>query len=172
MDAPPGAIVVRPIELRDIEGFVACVGDVMKERRWLAHVEPFPLDEAARFVARNVTTGMQFVAEHDARIVGWCDIVRSPVAVFQHRGTLGMGMLAAFRGRGLGLRLIEATLAAARAAGLEQVTLHVFGQNTRAIALYRKAGFREVGRQPRAKKLDGQYDDNVIMDLDLPGALA
>ena len=169
---PPGfdRIVVRPIELRDIEGFAACVAAVIAEREWLAHIEPFPIDGAAAFVARNVGTGMQFVAEDDGRIVGWCDIVRSPVAVSTHRGTLGMGMLPEVRGRGLGLRLIDAALAAARRAGLEQVTLHVFGRNARAIALYRKAGFREVGRHIRGKKLDGQYDDNVIMDIELSGA--
>lgn len=168
--AEPDRVVVRPIGLRDIEGFAACVAAVIAEREWLAHLEPFPLPEAARFVAKNVGTGTQLVAEIDGRIVGWCDVVRSTVPVFAHRGTLGMGLLPEVRGRGLGLRLIRATLEAARAAGIEQVTLHVFARNTRALALYRKAGFHEVGRQLRAKKLDGHYDDNVIMDIELSGA--
>lgn len=74
-------------------------------------------------------------------------------------------MLAAYRGRGLGLRLIEATVDAARAAGLERVDLVVYGRNERAAALYRKAGFREIGRRERAKKLDGEYDDTVLMGM-------
>lgn len=168
--AEPDRIVVRPIALRDIEGFAACVAAVIAEREWLAYVEPFPLPETARFVAKNVQSGTQFVAELDGRIVGWCDVVRSAAPVFGHRGTLGMGLLPEVRGRGLGLRLIHATLDAARAAGIEQVTLHAFARNARALALYRKAGFREVGRQVRAKKLDGHYDDNVIMDIELSGA--
>jgi len=170
MSSEPDAIFVRPIELRDIEDFSACTAAVIAEREWLAHVEPFPIEDAARFVARNIRTGNpQLVAERNGRIVGWCDVVRCEVPVFAHRGTLGMGLLPEARGRGLGLRLILATLAAARAAGVEQVTLQVFARNTRAIALYRNAGFREVGRQVRAKKLDGRYDDNVIMDIALTG---
>ncbi len=170
MTAERDRIVVRPIELRDIEGFAACTAAVIAEREWLAHVEPFPIEETARFVARNVRTGMQFVAEQDDRIVGWCEVERSTIPVYAHRGTLGIGMLAEVRGRGLGLRLIEAALAAARAHGIEQAGLAVFARNTRAIALYRKAGFREIGRRPRGKKLDGQYDDIVLMDLAIDGA--
>ncbi len=164
---PLDDVVVRRIELRDIEGFAACVAAVIAERDWLARLAPFPLSESARFVAQNVQSGTQLVAERDGRIVGWCDVVRSTPPVFAHRGTLGMGLLPEMRGLGLGLRLIRATLDAAREAGIEQVTLHVFARNTRALALYRKAGFREVGRHVRAKKLDGQYDDNVIMDIEL-----
>jgi len=164
-------VVVRPIGLRDIEGFAACTAAVIAEREWLAHVEPFPIEETARFVARNIRTGNpQFVAELTGRIVGWCDVERSPVPVYAHRGTLGIGMLAEVRGHGLGLRLIEAALAACRTQAIEHVGLAVFARNARALALYRKAGFREIGRRPRGKKLDGHYDDVVLMDLALTGA--
>jgi RimJ/RimL family protein N-acetyltransferase len=159
-------IFVRPIDLRDIGGFSECVTAVVAERVYLAHIEPLPIDETAKFVALNIRVGNpQFVAEDDGRIVGWCDIVRSSVPVQRHCGSLGIGMLAAYRGRGLGLRLIETTVAAARAAGFERVDRVVYGRNERAAALYHKAGFVEIGRRTRAKKLDGEYDDTILMGM-------
>jgi L-amino acid N-acyltransferase YncA len=163
-----GHAVVRPIELADIAGFASCTAAVIAERSWLAHTEPFPLEETAGFVARNIRTGNpQFVAEDAGRIVGWCDVVRSTVPVYRHGGTLGIGVLASHRGQGLGRRLIAATLAAARAAGMERVDLAVYARNTRAAALYRAVGFRDLGVRRNGKKQDGQYDDVLLMDIAL-----
>ena len=47
------------------------------------------------------------------------------------------------RGMGLGGRLLANAEAQARQAGAESMTLHVFGNNTRARAVYRKAGYDE-----------------------------
>ena len=43
--------------------------------------------------------------------------------------------------------------------------LEVFASNKRAIAFYEAAGFVIEGIKTRARKLDGQYDDNVFMAL-------
>jgi ribosomal protein S18 acetylase RimI-like enzyme len=74
-----------------------------------------------------------------------------------------MGLLAGYRGKGIGRALAVKTIQAARAAGIERVELEVFASNTTAIALYRSLGFKEEGRRQRARKLDGVYDDNVCM---------
>jgi ribosomal protein S18 acetylase RimI-like enzyme len=155
-----GAIAVRPITLADIADFQACVAAVMRERRYLAYVEPFPLAETAAYVAGNVDRGNpHFVADNDGRIVGWCDICRESVPTYAHEGMLGMGVAEDYRGRGVGERLLRATLDAARCAGFERVSLSVYGRNTRAAALYRKVGFVLEGTRVRGKKLDGMYDD-------------
>lgn len=78
---------------------------------------------------------------------------------------MGMGVLPAYRGAGLGRRLLADTLDAARAIGIERVELEVFASNTAAIALYRRMGFAVEGTKRRARKLDGEYDDDVIMAL-------
>jgi len=76
-----------------------------------------------------------------------------------------MGLLPDYRGRGLGERLIRATLDAARAAGFERIELSVYGRNERASVLYRKVGFVHEGTRVRGKKLDGRYDDVHLMGL-------
>jgi ribosomal protein S18 acetylase RimI-like enzyme len=163
-----GDAVIRPMELRDIDGFNRCTDVVMRERRYLAFLEGFPLDEAAAFVARNLRLGNpQYVADDDGAIVGWCDIRRETIPVYAHCGHLGMGLLPDYRGRGLGERLIRASIDAARAAGFERIELSVYARNTRAAALYRKVGFVHEGTRVRGKKVDGEYDDVHIMGLQL-----
>lgn len=53
----------------------------------------------------------------------------------------------------------------ARQAGMERIELDVFASNKAAIALYMKLGFVTEGVKCRARKLDGDYDDNVFMAL-------
>ena len=163
-----GDVVIRPIELRDIEGFNRCTDVVMRERRYMAFLEGFPIDEAAAFVARNLRLGNpQYVAEDAGEIVGWCDIRRETIPVYAHCGHLGMGLLPDYRGRGIGERLIRASIDAARAAGFERIELSLYGRNTPAMALYRKVGFVHEGTRRRGKKVDGEYDDVHIMGLQL-----
>ena len=135
-------VVIRPIALGDIEAFGRVTDSVMRERRYLAFLEGFPIEECAAFVARNIRLGNpQYVAEDGGEIVGWCDIRRETIPVYAHCGHLGMGLLPSYRGRGIGERLIRASIDAARAAGFERIELSVYGRNTRAMALYRKVGF-------------------------------
>ena len=103
----------------------------MQERKYLAYLEPFSLTETAAFVAGNIDKGNpHFVAEDAGRIVGWCDISRDSVPTYAHEGMLGMGVLADYRGHGVGERLIRAALDAAASAGFERVALSVYASNT------------------------------------------
>jgi len=54
--------------------------------------------------------------------------------------------------------------------GLSSVILHVYDFNERAVAAYRKAGFREVGRR-RSVRHGARIAQEVIMDI-VPGEIA
>jgi RimJ/RimL family protein N-acetyltransferase len=47
--------------------------------------------------------------------------------------------------------------------GLEMLTLTAFASNKRAIHVYEKAGFKQVGVVPKAFLKDNLYVDQVIM---------
>jgi ribosomal protein S18 acetylase RimI-like enzyme len=156
----PDAVAVRPIALGDVVALRDCVDAVMRERHYLAYQEPFSVEETRAFVARNMRErNPHWVASQGPRIVGWCDIRRDSIPVHTHCATLGMGVLDAYRGRGLGERLIRAALEDARVQGFERVELSVYAKNARAHSLYRKIGFLHEGMRIRGKKLDGEYDD-------------
>jgi len=46
---------------------------------------------------------------------------------------------------------------------IEKIELQVYASNRPARALYRKFGFAQEGRRIRARKLDGKYDDGILM---------
>jgi len=160
-------IRIVPTGEEHVEGFNAAVTVVARERRWIAFVDGMPLEASREFVrATHAGGGVHLVAvAADGAVVGWCDIHRNPREGFRHVGGLGMGLLPAWRGRGLGRRLMEAAIAAGWDAGLERIELEVFASNARAIALYEKLGFVTEGVKRRSRKLDGAYDDNVMMAL-------
>ena len=76
-----------------------------------------------------------------------------------------MGVMHGFRGQGYGTRLMEATILAAKEYGIERVELEVYASNVPAIRLYEKRGFVHEGVKKNARKLDGQYDDVLLMAL-------
>lgn len=87
-----------------------------------------------------------------------------PYMKYLHRAYLGMSIRQKCTGMGLGSFMMEIALEQAKKNGFEQVELGVFSDNERAQGLYRKYGFKEYGRTPRAFKLkDGTYRDEIIM---------
>lgn len=88
-----------------------------------------------------------------------------------HKGHVwGVYVRAAARGQGIGHKLLEAVIAAARGAGLETLLLTVSAEAPAAHALYVGLGFRAYGTEPRALRLGpGWHADEVLMALDLRG---
>lgn len=76
-----------------------------------------------------------------------------------------MGLLTAYRGRGIGQRLLLGTIAAARACGIARIELGVFPDNQAAISLYMLAGFICEGVRRKAVQIDGEYLDEITMAL-------
>lgn len=66
-----------------------------------------------------------------------------------------------YHGRGVGAALMDTCLAHARANGFGIVWLGVWEQNARAIAFYRRFGFREAGAQ--AFRLGNDVQRDLIM---------
>ena len=157
---------VAPIKPEHIEGFHRAVDSVARERKFLTLLEALPLPQTREFVLDNIKSGNpQFIALTGGEVVGWCDVRRHVFPAHAHRGTLGMGIVPAHRGRGLGVRLLNATLEAAFGAGFVRVELDVHADNARAIGLYERVGFVREGLIRDAVHVDGKYRDAITMAL-------
>lgn len=158
-------MLVRRITEADVAGFHAALDAVARESGFLHSDAAPPLDAVADFVRGNIATdNPQFVAIDTAgQVVGWCDIFRSRGHFDSHVGALGMGVVAAFRGRGLGKRLLAETVAAADALGLLRIELSVHADNPAAIELYLGSGFSEEGRKRGARIKNGGRVDVLMM---------
>ena len=155
---------IAPTADEHVEELQAAIDAVARERRYLAAVSGFPLEQTRQFVASVAAGGgVQHVALDDGSVVGWCDIQRNPFEGFRHVGVLGIGLLPGYRGSGTGAALLERTLAAGAGAGIRRVELEVFASNSRARQLFERAGFVTEGIKRRARVLDGREDDVVCM---------
>jgi RimJ/RimL family protein N-acetyltransferase len=160
-------VTIRQIREQDIDGFYATFSIVVRERQYLAFLEPPPIEQTRAFCRRNIEKGYpQLVAvADDGRIVGWCDITPPGREVMAHVGVLGISLHPDWRGLGLGEQLLREAIAAARAFGYQRIELGVFARNTRAAALYRKLGFVEEGVMRQRILIDGVLHDEIRMAL-------
>jgi RimJ/RimL family protein N-acetyltransferase len=74
----------------------------------------------------------------------------------RHKATLiGMMVAPEFAGLGVGRALVDAVMQDARDSGVSLLVLTVTEGNARARALYAQAGFRSIGIEPDAIRVDG-----------------
>lgn len=160
--------ILRDITEADAEGYRDCLDRVAAEKRYLAFTAAPPVSEVKFYIKAMLQRGLPFiVAVDEGRVVGWCNIhvpPSSPHRVgFSHVGTIGMGLDAAWRGQGLGREMLQSVFDIAGRVGIERVELQVYASNESAVKLYRKFGFVTEGIKARARKIDGQYDDIIMM---------
>ena len=158
---------IVPIAEEHIPGFRAAVDVVARERKYLAFLEAPPLEDVTRFVRDNIEHGSpQFVVLSAATVVGWCDVIPNRTRViYSHCGSLGIGLLPEFRGKGIGRQLMQRAIEAAFAFGLTRIELTVRERNANAIALYNSLGFEVEGLHRNAVCIEGQYENLYSMAL-------
>ena len=131
----------------------------------------FDAEREACFLQRKAESanGIEIIAVADGRVVATAGVDAVGTRdKLRHRAEFGVSVLRAYWGLGLGRALTEACIQCAKEAGYEQLELTVVAENERAIALYRKAGFVEFGRNPRGfRSRTSGYQEIVHMLLAL-----
>lgn len=138
---------IRRFGLCDSPGLVSTINAVCAEGRWMRTLryEPTPAWEHALNDA-DCPEHLLLVVEDAARIVGWCrTFPTSCQNGSSMQASLGIGLVPAFRDRGIGTALVRTSLDWARGAGLARITLTARPDNQRALHVFRKCGFTLVG---------------------------
>lgn len=172
------SVVIRPYSTRDRDAYRSHaargheeygVGEPPYNPYEPGAVDPPPEPDAGKLALPVAETGWLrlWIAEHDRDgIVGHMDLKGSSLAVGRHRCLLGIAIERRYRGVGLGGELMQAAIDFVRQEPtLEWIDLSVFSNNSRAIALYRRVGFEEVGRVPDKFRISGESITDVLMAL-------
>ena len=131
----------------------------------------FDAQQEAEFLKEKAESSneIEIVAVVDGVVAGTAGIEAVGTKYkLKHRAELGIAILKEYWGLGIGKALMEACIECAKDAGYTQLELNVVAENERAVALYRKMGFVEYGRNPRGfnSRVSG-YQEVVYMLLEL-----
>ena len=134
-----GAATLSPAGVRDARAMAALHGSSF-HRGWSEHeFERLLVDRGV--VADRATVGRSLAGFIVSRIAG------------DEAEILSIAVAASRRGRGLARQLLDLNLRRLAGLGVQAVFLEVGDDNAPALRLYRRAGFREVGRR------EGYYRD-------------
>ena len=128
-------------------------------------------EQESRFLERKEKSPneIELIALVDGRIVAnaGIDAIGRYYKV-AHRADFGISVLKEYWGLGIGHALFEICIQCAKDAGYTQLELEVVADNTRAVSLYKKAGFVAYGRNPKGfHSRTAGYQEVVLMRLEL-----
>jgi [ribosomal protein S18]-alanine N-acetyltransferase len=127
-------VELRPMTEADLDAVLVLEEDLFAPDTWTASMYR---DELRRRDTRHY-----LVAENGAGVVGWAGLIAYDDEA--HVSTIGVARDR--QGEGLGAKLLDALLAEADRRRAPVVLLEVRADNERAIGLYRRRGFAEIGR--------------------------
>jgi ribosomal protein S18 acetylase RimI-like enzyme len=157
---------IVPVAEAHFAGLHCALDAVAREKRFLAFTQAPPFEDSLAFYRGIVANDLcQFVSLEETRVVGWCDILPTHGEARSHVGHLGIGLVPHARHKGLGAKLLEATIAKAGTKGITRVELAVRADNTNAKALYERFGFVVEALQERSIRIDGEYYASYAMAL-------
>jgi ribosomal protein S18 acetylase RimI-like enzyme len=162
-------IKIRLVTLDDAEGVLEVLNSVVREQKYSSFDRILTVEEERQFILASRGEGRSgfFVAELDGRIVGFQTI--EPFATYtsamDHVGIMGTFVHSDFRGQGIGSQLAEVSLKFAQEKGYEKAVIYVRASNRSAQAFYWKLGFVPKGTLEKQVKIDGEYDDEVFMEM-------
>ncbi|SIT43280.1 putative phosphinothricin acetyltransferase YwnH [Paraburkholderia piptadeniae] len=162
----------RDATLDDLPEIVAIYNSTVPSRQVTADLEPVSMDSRrAWFDAHGPEKRPLWVVEDEGRIIGWLsfsDFYGRPA--YQRTSEVSIYLHEAARGKGLGKKLLAASLEAAPKLGIDTVLGFVFGHNEPSVRLFQSFGFTAWGTLPRVAVLDGVERDLVILGKRLDGS--
>ena len=138
-------ILIRPYASRDSTQLSGVINQVCADTLWMATRSFIPTNP---WIHAMESTECRFhrllVAEYNGVVVGWCRSFPADCESLSALAELGIGLLAQYRDRGIGSELIMRSLEWANAIGLRIMKLTVSSQNSVAIHVFKKCGFKTL----------------------------
>ncbi|QSW98504.1 GNAT family N-acetyltransferase [Haloterrigena alkaliphila] len=163
------AFVIRPGRQDDFDGLVDAVRDVTAEETYVVAetIAEELLYEDAVTRHNSVRSRMFFVATVDGDLVGWTHLELPQTEHLQGTAQQTVGVREAYRGHGIGSRLLQRGLEWAEANGFRKVYNSVPITNDHALEFLTEHGWDTEAIRRDHYEIDGECIDEVMMAREL-----
>jgi RimJ/RimL family protein N-acetyltransferase len=161
-------ITIRTADESDVPALIEYLTELRAERLpTIFRYDGVPTpEEEVEFLEQFSGENADFFVALDAQaIVGNLGVVARGLPQTCHNAGLGMSVLATYRNRGVGSRLMDTVIEWAKQRPIRRLELEVLGNNPGARRFYERKGFALEGCRSGAVEVDGTYVDALIMAL-------
>ncbi|MCW4025713.1 MAG: GNAT family N-acetyltransferase [Candidatus Bathyarchaeota archaeon] len=161
-------VILRAPQHQDLDSILFFVNSLVDEGAQVAVNHKLTREEEAdwlseTFLATERGTLFFLVAESDGKIVATGEVDTQKDNI----GTIGIAVLADYRNKGVGTKIMETLTGQAVALKLAGLVLKVFATNTQAIHFYEKLGFSKSAVNPKRHLWRGNFVDEIVMTKSL-----
>jgi len=166
-------VVLRHVKESDKEGVWHNFNEVLKEGMYLPVFTPVLTHSEKDSWYENIKRDNELciVAElidkkSTFTIVGQCEISNLEWEAATHVGSLGIIIAKDYRNLGIGTNLIDFAIRESKKLNnKEKIILSCLSTNERALFIYEKLGFQEVGVRKQQFYMNSIYYDEILMEL-------
>ena len=158
-------VTLRPARADDAEAVCLIYNQGIEDRVATLETELRTPEERREWMAARGLRHPVIVAESGGVLVGWGSLnVFNSRPAYRHVADFSVYVERAWRGKGVGHRLLERLIEIAREIGYHKMVLSTFPTNAGGVRLYERLGFSRVGVYREQGILDGTWVDTLIME--------
>jgi phosphinothricin acetyltransferase len=160
---------IRPAEPRDADAIVAIYNQGITDRVATFETRLRTREEIREQITTLAERLAMVVADEGGTVLGWAGYGQyRPRECYQGIGDYSVYVDRTARGRGIGRRLLDGLIDAARCKGCWKLVGRIFSFNEPSLRIADQAGFRRVGVYERHAQLDGRWLDVTVVERLIP----
>ncbi len=160
-----GSIQIRLATMDDAARIAEIYNQGIEDRQATLETESRTAEERRAWLAAHDERHPVLVAVDGAEICGWASLNQfNARAAYQHVSDISVYIAREWRGRGIGIQLLQELEKHARRLGYHKLVLAGLAMNEAAVRLYTRSGFQHVGVYHEQGMLDGRWVDVILME--------
>jgi len=160
------SIAVRPALQGDLEAITDIYNEAILTTTATFDTEPRTAADRLEWFRSHGGRFAVLVAEVDGRIAGWASLSRwSDRTAYDDTAETSVYVGSQYRGRGVGGRLYEGLIAAAKQHKFHTLLARVAGESAASLRLHARFGFRNVGTMREVGRKFGRLLDVHLLQL-------
>ncbi|MHA1752853.1 MAG: GNAT family N-acetyltransferase [Candidatus Helarchaeota archaeon] len=160
-------LIIRRGLRRDLDAIWNIFNVVVSERRFIPvfNTVKSEFEKQSWYLRMREQQNLILVAEIDNKVVGELTIEHLDWDASSHVGELGIIILPKYRFMGIGSELIKNCLEIVKKENLfKKICLSCFHNNYVALNIYKKFGFKQIGKREKQYYINGEWIDEILFE--------